>query len=184
MILGKLRSKTTLHILSPCFSSELYWVSLQASSRLLLAALVIAVVPHNNWEVTQRVFNRPSERLQIQPLVYITVSKLGKKKSQILLYDQLHICKMLSECFGTSLCLYADFSCYRITSWQNNAWQELIKNWNMNPCRAHWGKFVTGTIFLCLREQKLGLTVPQISSFGSVWTHCYSVWLFLQFSLW
>lgn len=79
--------------------------------------------------------------------------------------------------------LSADF-CYRITSWQNNAWQELIKDCNMNPCRAHWGKFVIGTVFLCLHEQKLGLTVSLISSFGSVWTLCYSVLLFLHFSLW
>lgn len=79
--------------------------------------------------------------------------------------------------------LSADF-CYRITNWQNNAWQELIKDCNMNPCRAHWGKFVIGTVFLCLHEQKLGLTVSLISSFGSVWTLCYSVLLFLHFSLW
>lgn len=79
--------------------------------------------------------------------------------------------------------LYADFPSYKITSWQNNAWQELIKNCNTNPCRAHWGKFVIGTVFLCLHEQKLGLTVSLISSFRSVWTHCCSVQLFLQFSL-
>lgn len=130
--------------------------------------------------------------------IYYSQQIKKKKSKQILLYYHLHICQMLSQCFGVYgmkkgelltlflpwTFLYADFSYYSITSWQNNAWQELIKNCNMNPCRAHWGKFVIGTVFLCLHEQKLGLTVSLISSSGSVWTHCYSVWLFLQFSLW
>lgn len=198
MLLGKTRSITLLHILSPCLCSRPYWLSLKVSSRVLLTSLVIAVVPHSNWEVTQQLFKPPSERLQIPTLVYIAVSKLKKKKkkSDSIMLSSMYLQNAFSmlwhvwheERWAVALLLswtflYGDFY-YRITSWQNNAWQELIKNCNMNPCRAHWGKFVIGTVFLCLHEQKLGLTVSLISSFGSVWTHCYSVWLFLQFSLW
>lgn len=155
-------------------------------------------MPHCNWEVPKKLFKPPSERFWIQPLVYITESKLKEKNrfkfssllaatclqnAFLVLWHVWHeesraIALFLSWAFS-----YADFSSYSITSWHNNAWQELIKNCNMNPCRAHWGKFVIGTVFLCLHEQKQGLTVSLISSFGSVWTHCWSAWLFLHFSL-
>lgn len=198
VLLGKRRSMTILHISSLCPCSKPYWVSLKARPRALPTSSVIAAVPHINWEVTQKLFKPPSERLRIQPLVYITVSKFKKKKkkdSAILSFAYLQnassvLCNVWHEerwavaLFLSWTFLYADLSYYRITSWQNNAWQELIKNCNMNPCRAHWGKFVIGTVFLCLHEQKPGLTVSLISSFGSVWTHCYSAWLFLQFSRW
>lgn len=128
------------------------------------------------------------------PACITVINKIQIKHHFFFFKNHLRICKLLSQGFGMSgmgkdellyfffpeRFFYADF-CYRITSWRNNAWQELIKDCSTNRCRAHWGKFVTGTAFLCLHGQKLGLTVPLISGFGSVWTHHHSVLPFSTF---